>query len=79
MDALVVCDTVYGNTALVAEVIDVTLCAHDDVAMRPVGEVDELPPRLALLAVDGPTRPHGLSEPLRASLDGLVPGTHAAG
>jgi flavodoxin len=57
MKALIIYDSVFGNTAQVAQAIGTALSAHGEVAMLPVGQVtlDQLR-GLDVLIVGSPTR-----------------------
>jgi len=63
MRALVVYESMYGNTAAVAEEIAAALRAEDvDAAAGPVSAIDpEDTAGIALLVVGGPTHVHGMS------------------
>jgi hypothetical protein len=64
MRALVVYESMFGNTRQVAEAIGVGLAREAEVRVVPVGEIE--PHRLALvdlLVVGGPTHAWGLSRP----------------
>jgi hypothetical protein len=62
MRAMVVYESMYGNTRLVAELIALGLGEEYDVMVRTVGEVLDAPqPAPDLLVVGGPTHVHGLS------------------
>jgi len=60
MRALVVYESMYGNTRAVAEAIADTLAARYEVAVAPVAEAPEAP-NADLLVVGGPTHMHGLT------------------
>jgi Flavodoxin domain len=63
--AVVVYESVYGNTRAVAEAIAAGLADHADVALRRVAEVDaEALHGARLLVVGGPTHMHGLATSL---------------
>jgi hypothetical protein len=64
MRAMVVYESMYGNTRLVAELIALGLGESYDVMLRTVGEVlDEPQPEPDLLVIGGPTHVHGLASP----------------
>ena len=60
MRALVVYESMYGNTRAIAEAVAEGLAAAGEVAVRPVHEAGD-PRDCDLLVVGGPTHMHGLS------------------
>jgi flavodoxin len=74
MNALVLYDSKYGNTERVAEAIALALQEAVPtrlVSVEDVGDCAEALRGVDLLVVGGPTQRHGISEPLKASLDCL--------
>jgi flavodoxin len=69
MKALVVYDSKFGNTKVVAREIAERLGAGDAILCMDTSEDDLV--GLDLLVVGGPTQGHGLSPDLRTFLDGL--------
>lgn len=64
MRAVIVYESMYGNTRLVAEAIGEGLRAVHDVVVVPVGEAGrEVMADAQLLVVGGPTHAHGMSRP----------------
>lgn len=63
MTALVVYESMYGNTRTIAEAVARGLSATNEVRVLEVGEAHELPPDLELLVVGGPTHAFGMSRP----------------
>jgi hypothetical protein len=60
--ALVIYESMYGNTHLIAEAIAEGLRTYADTALAPVDKVDEaLVGDLDLIVVGGPTHAHGMS------------------
>lgn len=76
MQALVICDSTFGNTNQIAQAIvsglgervSTRLVTASEAAEAPFGPPD-------LLLVGGPTQRHGLSPALRTFLDGLPRGS----
>jgi flavorubredoxin len=73
MKALVVYESMYGNTAVIAEAVARSLQAHGlDVAASPVTKIEPVDVVGAgLVVVGGPTHAHGMSRPStrRAAVD----------
>ncbi|WP_406045171.1 flavodoxin domain-containing protein [Micromonospora sp. NBC_00898] len=64
MRALVVYESMYGNTKEVAEAVAGGLAELGDTVVMEVGDApDDLDPGLDLLVVGGPTHAHGMSRP----------------
>jgi hypothetical protein len=61
MKALIVYESMYGNTHAVADAVAAGLGSEADVDVRPVHAVGPVPADLDLLVVGGPTHMHGLS------------------
>ena len=61
MNALVVYESLYGNTKQIAEAIAEGLTSEGDVTLVQVGEAPAAPTGLDLLVVGGPTHQFGLS------------------
>lgn len=74
MNALVVFDSQYGNTAQVARAIAAELEQAAVVRVASVRDSVEIDPTgVDLLLIGGPTQGHGISPPLRLWLDGVPP------
>ena len=73
MNALVVYDSKFGNTERVARAIGEALRENGAVDVRPVAEVDGIPPGIDLLVIGGPTRGHGADPALKAFLARVPP------
>ena len=72
MKALVIYESMYGNTHAVAEAIGRGLARRGDVSVLPVAEAgDEALAGADLVVVGGPTHAHGMSRPSsrRAAVD----------
>lgn len=63
MRAVVVYESMYGNTRVVAEAIGEGLRSACDVAVIPVGRAAEAVEGAELLVVGGPTHAHGMTRP----------------
>ena len=61
MKALIVYESMYGNTHAVADAVAEGIGPEADVDVRPVHAVGTVPADLDLLVVGGPTHMHGLS------------------
>jgi flavorubredoxin len=79
MRALVVYESMFGNTRSVAEAVAAGLGVHVHVDLLEVGQAPvALPPDVALLVVGGPTHVHGMTTPksradaANQAADGLV-------
>ena len=73
MRALIVYESMFGNTHEVANCIADGLRPVYDVSMVRVGDAtDEMVEAADLVIVGGPTHAHGLSGPRRASVTGLL-------
>jgi flavodoxin len=73
MRSVVIYDSQYGNTRLLAEAIAAELAAVGTVDIENARNEDvTLPPDLTLLVVGGPTQVHGVSPPLRGQLDTIA-------
>jgi flavodoxin len=71
MHAMVVYDSMFGNTERIAQAIGAAIGDGAPVEVRPIAEAGGLPPGLDLLVVGGPTQGHGVDPALKAFLDGL--------
>jgi flavodoxin len=72
MKAVVVYDSMFGNTERIARAIAETVGAGESVPVVAVGVASEHDfAGMGLLAIGGPTQGHGLSPALRAFLDRL--------
>ena|SRR5215204_4922092 len=67
MRALVIYDSLYGNTAHIAQAIGGALSAE----VHPITEVNTIPAKLDLLVIGGPTQGHGIDQPLKDFLSEL--------
>lgn len=64
MRALIVVESMFGNTRLVAAAVAEGLAAHGEVETVEVGEAPEtVPAGVDLLVVGGPTHAHGMTNP----------------
>ena len=64
MRAVVVYESMYGNTRVVAEAIGAGLGEEHDVVVVPAGEADEsVVDGAQLLVVGGPTHAHSMTRP----------------
>ena len=62
MKAVVIYESMYGNTHLIADAIAEGLRTHGDATVVPVGELDaQLLEHADLVVVGGPTHAHGMS------------------
>ena len=68
MKALIVYESMYGNTHAVADVVAEGIGAAVEVDVRPVHAVRTVPADLDLLLVVGPTHMHGLSTAMSRSM-----------
>jgi flavodoxin len=74
MNAIVLYDSKYGNTERVAEAIALTVqeaLATRLASVEEIGDCREALQDADLLVIGGPTHKHGMSDPLRATLDCL--------
>ena len=78
MKALIVYDSVYGNTQAIARAIGDGLAERYEVLVVPVGSARLMADGSDLLVVGGPTQRHGLSPELAALLERLPRGGLAA-
>jgi flavodoxin len=68
MKALIVYDSMFGNTRQIARAIGDTLADRFAVQVIPVAEASPLPADTDLLVVGGPTQGHGASPGMKALL-----------
>jgi flavodoxin len=73
MNALVVYNSVYGNTERIARAIGSVLEGHGPTTVRAIAEADGIPPETDLVVVGGPTQGHGMDKAMKAFLGGLPP------
>jgi flavodoxin len=73
MKALVVYDSMFGNTRKVAQAIGEVLGRQFLVQVIPAAEATRLPADVDLLVIGGPTHSHGASAGMKALLGGLQP------
>jgi flavodoxin len=71
MNALVIYDSKYGNTELIALAIGGAIGGKAGPPVASLKEIQELPADLDLLIVGGPTHAHGVPAELRIFLDDL--------
>ena len=78
MRAMVIYDSLYGNTARIAQAIGEDISAE----VRPITEAETIPADLDLLVIGGPTQGHGVDQPLKEYLarlpDEIVDGVSVA-
>jgi flavodoxin len=74
MEALVIYDTTFGNTQLVAHAVGAALGERYWVHVVPVAEAGEIPPQIDLLVAGGPTHRHRASQAMREFLDAIPRG-----
>lgn len=78
MRAMVIYDSLYGNTAQIAQAIGEVISAD----ARPITEAETIPADLDLLVIGGPTQGHGVDQPLKEYLarlpDEIVDGVSVA-
>lgn len=75
MNALVIYDSSYGNTKLIARAIAEALGEHGEIRVTPAGEIDALTKEgLDLLVIGAPTQRHGLPSTVRGLLEGTPHG-----
>lgn len=78
MRAVVVYESMYGNTRVVAEAIGAGLQEEHDVVVLPAGQVDEaVVDGAQLLVVGGPTHAHSMTR--RRTRDAAAEAAHKAG
>jgi flavodoxin len=75
MNALVVYDSVYGNTEKIAQLVAAVLETYGPTRIQPVSEVSSIPPGTDLLVVGGPTHGHTVNKGITAFLDRVDPAT----
>ena len=68
MKALIVYESMYGNTHAVADAIAAGIGPEADVDVRPVHAVGTVAADLGLLVIGGPTHMHGLSTAMSRSM-----------
>jgi len=71
VNALVIYDSMFGNTEQIARAIGTELAKLGTVEVRNIDEVGALPTGLDLLVVGGPTQGHGVDQDEKAFLDRL--------
>lgn len=71
MRAIVIYDSLYGNTAKIARAIGAALPGDFSPEVHSIGEATLLPEHLDLLIVGGPTQGHGVDTALKEYLDEL--------
>jgi len=77
MNVLVVYESMYGNTARIAEAIGAGLRERVPVEVREMAGVTDIPTGLDLLVVGGPTYAHGVESAMKAFLDRIPEGSLA--
>jgi flavodoxin len=75
MAALVIYESMYGNTARIAEAIGAALGEQFDVELKSLPEVDRIPDGIDVLVVGGPTYGHTVEAAMKTFLDGLPTGS----
>ena len=76
MNTLIIYDSSYGNTELIARAIAEAMGEHGEISVRSAGEVDTLAKEgLDLLVIGAPTQRHGLPPTIRDLLEGTPPRT----
>ena len=72
MHALVIYESMYGNTMQIARSIGSALQqAHHEVEVKEVSEVGSIPEGIDLIVVGGPTQGHGVDPSMKSFLDML--------
>jgi flavodoxin len=69
MNALVVYDSLYGNTEKIAHVVAAALETCGPTRIQPVSKVSSIPSGTDLLVVGGPTHGHTINEGIASFLD----------
>jgi flavodoxin len=75
MAALVIYESMYGNTARIAEAIGAALGEQFDVELKSLPEIDQIPDGIDVLVVGGPTYGHTVEAAMKTFLDGLPTGS----
>jgi flavodoxin len=73
MNALVIYESMYGNTERVARAIATGLGDQAAVSVRDMRDVETLPEGIDLLVIGGPTYAHGVEAGMKAFLARLTP------
>jgi flavorubredoxin len=71
MNAIVLYDSKFGNTARIAQVIGRVLEETFTIRVQSIDEAPAIAPGLELLVLGGPTHAHGISAPMRTFLQGI--------
>ena len=74
MSALVIYESMYGNTARIAAAIGKGLGEQFEVERKPLPEVDHIPEGVDVLVVGGSTYGHTVEAAMKTFLDGLPSG-----
>jgi flavodoxin I len=74
MDVLIAYESMYGNTARIAQAIGTALRERCPVDVKAIDEIDQLSPDVDVLIVGGPTYAHGVEASMKAFLDRLPAG-----
>ena len=75
MKALIIYDTLFGNTKQIAEAIAAGLSEEFQVTVKAATDVTDISDDLDLLLLGGPTHRHGLSDGMRDLLDRIPAGS----
>lgn len=73
MNALVVYDSLYGNTEKIAQVVAAVLETFGPTRVQPVADVSSIPPDTDLLVVGGPTHGHAVNAGITSFLERVDP------
>lgn len=77
MNALVIYDSLYGNTEQIARAVGAVLETYGPTRVEPASSVTTIPPGTDLLVVGGPTHGHSINEGIKSFLDRVEPSTFA--
>jgi flavodoxin I len=71
MNALVVYDSLYGNTEKIAQTVAAVLDTFGPTRIQPVADVSSIPPDTDLLVIGGPTHGHAVNAGITSFLERL--------